>query len=145
VQSTSVTAVIEALADLKRYFREQQQQMSSPWGLVLLEQLGPSRVSALAQAAGLDASSVSRHLAGLEAEGFVNRADDPADGRAHLVELTDAGRAHLAELRGRLGVQMAERLAMWDDDELEQFAASLRRFAGDLACRIPPSTQKATA
>ncbi|MCU0301360.1 MAG: MarR family winged helix-turn-helix transcriptional regulator [Candidatus Nanopelagicales bacterium] len=61
---------------------------------------GPSRQGALAEAIGLDASTVSRHVRALVVDGFVATARDPEDGRATVLTLTDAGREHLvARLR----------------------------------------------
>ncbi len=58
---------------------------------------GPSRQGLLADALGLDASTISRHVRNLVSEGLVDSVRDPQDGRATLLTPTDNGLAHLAE------------------------------------------------
>jgi DNA-binding MarR family transcriptional regulator len=53
------------------------------------------RLSDLAGMIRLDASTASRHIRGLEQLGYVERATDPADGRATLLSVTDDGREAL--------------------------------------------------
>lgn len=71
---------------------------------VLLRELGcraGGRVSALAAAIGLDVSTVSRELRGLERAGLVAREADPNDGRAVRLLLTATGAAALEAARAR--------------------------------------------
>jgi DNA-binding MarR family transcriptional regulator len=65
-----------------------------------LDREGPNRVTALAAAAGISQPSMTELAQRLERQGLVTRIDDPGDGRAALVCLTDAGRALLDD-RGR--------------------------------------------
>ncbi|HEX6888150.1 MAG TPA: MarR family winged helix-turn-helix transcriptional regulator [Candidatus Nanopelagicales bacterium] len=58
---------------------------------------GPSRLGSLAEAIGLDASTASRHVRALVADGLVDATRDPDDGRATVLCLTEAGRTRLAE------------------------------------------------
>ncbi len=82
---------------------------SHPGGLdraayALLSELGcraGGRVSALASALGLDVSTVSRELRGLEEAGLVARERDPDDRRAVRLLLTSAGAAALRAARAR--------------------------------------------
>jgi DNA-binding MarR family transcriptional regulator len=67
--------------------------------LALLDELGPSRVSALAAADHSSQPSITTQLHRLEAAGWVERAADPADARASLVSLTPAGKDALEEVR----------------------------------------------
>ncbi|MEX2503458.1 MAG: MarR family transcriptional regulator, partial [Egicoccus sp.] len=60
---------------------------------------GGMRLSALAEAMGLDVSTVSRHVTRLEQDGYVTRSPDPDDGRASLLTTTEAGRAVGAPVR----------------------------------------------
>jgi DNA-binding MarR family transcriptional regulator len=53
------------------------------------------RLSDLAGMIRLDASTASRHIRSLEQLGYVERATDPADGRATLLSVTESGRAAL--------------------------------------------------
>lgn len=57
---------------------------------------GGSRVTALAEAAGMTQQSMGELVTYLEKRGYVERAPDPADGRARLVVTTEAGQAAVA-------------------------------------------------
>lgn len=59
--------------------------------LLEIDRRGPSSGGELAQALGLDKSTLSRTLDALVAAGLVERAPHPEDGRAHRVALTPAG------------------------------------------------------
>ncbi|MCW2600905.1 MAG: MarR family transcriptional regulator [Frankiales bacterium] len=93
-----------------------------------LERLGPVRLTDLAQALGLDPSSVSRQVTALERSGWVEREKDPTDLRAQQLHLTDKGREVVAAL-GRARVQALERLtpglSTRDIDELTDRLARL--------------------
>ena len=65
--------------------------------LKLLSHQGPMRVSAMAQVLGLDASTVSRHAKQLEDRGLLERTEDPDDGRASRVTVSEQGNACLAQ------------------------------------------------
>ena len=65
---------------------------------------GPQRQADLAAAFGTDSASMTRTVQRLERAGFVRRRQDPADGRATLVESTPAGTA----LRSRVEQLWAE-------------------------------------
>lgn len=70
-----------------------------------LAQQGAENVNVLATELGLDASTVTRQVVSLEKAGHVRRSRDPLDGRAVLVEPTDAGLAALADdARARAGL-----------------------------------------
>ena len=60
--------------------------------------LGPVRPVDLAEAMGLDASTLSRNLKPLAQAGWLRQAAGP-DARSRLVSLTDEGRTKLAEAR----------------------------------------------
>lgn len=64
-----------------------------------VDRLGPVRPADLAEAMGLDASTLTRNLKPLSAAGWVTVAAGP-DARSRLISVTDAGRAKLAEARG---------------------------------------------
>jgi len=65
---------------------------------------GPQRQADLAAAFDTDSASMTRTVQRLERAGFVRRRQDPADGRATLVESTPAGTA----LRDRVEQLWAE-------------------------------------
>jgi len=95
--------------------------------------LGPSRPSELASCAHLDLSTVSRHLAALERDGLVAKLADPADGRAHLVTVTDSGKAHVADFLARRDATVAQATERWTESERTELGRLLRKLAEDLA------------
>lgn len=58
---------------------------------------GPSRQATLAEAIGLDASTVSRHVRALADDGLVVATRDPEDGRATVLTITEPGMTFLVE------------------------------------------------
>jgi DNA-binding MarR family transcriptional regulator len=106
---------------------------SSGWALlVLLEQDGDQRCSALAARVGVDVSVASRQVSALERSGYVRRRPDPVDGRASLISLSPAGAAALAHTRDVRSQWAAEALADWTEDEARQFTALLEKYADGL-------------
>jgi DNA-binding MarR family transcriptional regulator len=80
--------------------------------LARLAWLGPVRPVDLAEAMGVDASTLTRNLKVLAQAGWLIQAPG-ADARSRLLSLTDAGRAKLAEARGpwrEAQAALAERL-----------------------------------
>jgi DNA-binding MarR family transcriptional regulator len=77
--------------------------------LALLQDTGPLRASALVTRLGLDKSTVSRQVASLVDHGLVDRAPDPADGRAQVLTPSVEGAARLARIRD-------VRRARWEQD-----------------------------
>lgn len=64
--------------------------------LQVLEANGSIRQTSLAQELGFAQRSITQAVEGLERDGLVERASDPADGRAKLVTLTAEGASALA-------------------------------------------------
>jgi DNA-binding MarR family transcriptional regulator len=59
--------------------------------LKVLSHSGAMRLSALAHLLDLDASTVSRHVRHLEERGLLERTEDPDDGRASRVAISEHG------------------------------------------------------
>jgi DNA-binding MarR family transcriptional regulator len=57
------------------------------------------RSSELAERAGMTKQGMGQLVADLEKKGYVERVEDPADGRAKLVRLTQKGRRHVRDAR----------------------------------------------
>ncbi len=89
---------------------------------------GPMRASALAASVHSDLSTVSRQVAGLVANGLLERRADPVDGRASLLVVTDAGQAVIAEHEHVRTAFFTQVLDGWNDAELTQFSSLLERF-----------------
>ena len=96
--------------------------------LATIERRGPLTPSELAELERIRRPSATRIVARLEANGFVDRASDPSDGRVSLVSVSAAGRALLRQLRTRKDAYLARQLR-----ELQAAdARTLERAAGIL-------------
>ncbi len=99
---------------------------------------GPLRVSALAEAVGLDISTASRHVRQLEAGGLLDRTGDPDDRRAFQVRLTRRGRAALDQaMRARAGV-LDRATADWPEEDRAALTTLMTRLAESLD-RLAPN------
>jgi DNA-binding MarR family transcriptional regulator len=72
---------------------------------------GATRLTDLARAEQVRPPTITRLVAGLEAEGLVRRAADPSDARAVRIEATARGRRLLHEGRRRRVEALADALA----------------------------------
>jgi DNA-binding MarR family transcriptional regulator len=82
------------------------------------------RIGSLAEAAGVSPPAMSRLVNHLEEHGLVVRRPDPSDGRASVVEATDAGRDVVLSGRAeRLRVLQARCAALSPDDRQRLLAA----------------------
>jgi DNA-binding MarR family transcriptional regulator len=98
---------------------------------------GPQRSSALAEAVRADPSTISRQVAQLVRDGFVQRRNDPEDGRATQLAATQTGMEMVAEHRARRNEAIAGMLTSWPAEERRQFARLLERFVDDYESRLP--------
>jgi len=101
--------------------------------LATLDRLGPTRVSAVADALHVDLSVASRQLGALTAAGHARRERDPGDGRSSLVAITDEGRAALRDAHARMVEAFAGVVADWSDEDVTALASSLARLREDYA------------
>ena len=102
--------------------------------VMVLQQLadaGPVRSGELATRLEVEAPHVTRQVQRLQQAGYADRAPDPDDRRAYLIQLTPAGRAASDRIReaGTSGMQAA--LAHWPPHELHQLATLLHRMVDD--------------
>ena len=89
---------------------------------------GPRTVTELAELIGVDQPRASRLVAFGVKAGVLRKAQDPADARRAIVELTDAGREAIAAARARRRGSLDRGLASFTPEEAEQFATYLERF-----------------
>ena len=119
------TRLYLALGRLNRALRRDAREALVGHGglsaLATLIQEGPQRSGALAEAEGITAPAMTRIVNSLEGLGYVERTQDPADGRAQLVAATEDGAelvlqgraARLRALQQRLGrLSAADRAAV---------------------------------
>jgi len=110
-------------------------QVSAPGMGILgvLDRGGPQRVSSIAHRAGMIGTLASRELRGLEANGYVVRTADGADGRVVVVSITSTGSDAYHRLRAASVAAAGEALAGWRADELSELARMLSRMADDFS------------
>jgi DNA-binding MarR family transcriptional regulator len=85
--------------------------LSASMALGTLHRGGPVRVTALAAATSIGQPSMTELVNRLQREGLVTRVDDPEDGRAALISITNAGRALIDDKRRNRRQRLAELLA----------------------------------
>ncbi|MFC4032743.1 MarR family winged helix-turn-helix transcriptional regulator [Streptomyces polygonati] len=98
-----------------------------------LDREGPMGVKALAEAMGIDSSTVTRQVAPLVDSGLVKRTSHPEDGRAVVLALSPRGRGRLDEVRDSRRALMAEVTGEWTAQEREMFTDLLVRFNTSLS------------
>jgi DNA-binding MarR family transcriptional regulator len=102
------------------------------WLLVRTSELAPVRLSELADSVELDLSTVSRQVRDLVGAGLLDRAPDPADGRATLVSLTAQGLAVLDAVSEARRTVLDEAVADWSPEERQALADGLTRLGAAL-------------
>lgn len=84
--------------------------LTASLALDTLNREGPARVTTLAAVAGVGQPSMTELVQRFERQGLVTRVDDPGDGRAALVTITEAGRGLLEDRRRHRQDRLAELL-----------------------------------
>ncbi len=113
--------------------------------LLVLGREGEMRMSRLAELLAIDMSVTSRHVAHVADRGWIDRSPDPADKRSRILRLTSAGREKLAELNEGAVEALAQYLADWSDEEVDQLNALLARLRESFGdCRAAPRLTHAT-
>jgi DNA-binding MarR family transcriptional regulator len=111
--------------------------------LASVVRLGPIRLSELADIEGVNPTMLSRIVAKLEDAGLFQRLPDPADGRAVLVEATDAGRAEQLRLRAERTELLTARLAALPPARASELLTALPALES-LADELAPRTENNT-
>ncbi|MDQ0679890.1 DNA-binding MarR family transcriptional regulator [Arthrobacter pascens] len=93
---------------------------------------GESRATHLAERLGVSAPVLSRHIADLEEQGYVIRRQDPDDGRAQLVALTQPGADKLRQIEQQRAATLQEYLRDWSQHDAEATARTLHNLAESL-------------
>jgi MarR family transcriptional regulator, temperature-dependent positive regulator of motility len=92
-----------------------------------------SRVTELAEAAGMTQQSMGEFVAHLERLGFVERRPDPRDGRARIVVPSEAGREGIGTAAGLLAETEADLAERLGEEKLESLVALLEELSTLLA------------
>ncbi|WP_243658764.1 MarR family winged helix-turn-helix transcriptional regulator [Tamaricihabitans halophyticus] len=96
--------------------------------LVRLSDIEPVRAAEVVDKSGLDKSTVSRQIARLEELSLIERVIDPTDGRARLVQLTEAGRERLTAVRARRSQRLRDTFTSWSTADASEFGRLLGKF-----------------
>lgn len=112
--------------------------------LLLIRQRGACRVSDVATDLQVDLSVASRQIAALVAAGQLERRQDPVDGRAHLLHLTDEGLAALRRAHLQMVGVLDDALSDWDPAEVEALADGLGRLTAAFAAPDPSGAPRTT-
>ncbi len=94
---------------------------------------GPTRQGHLAEALGLDASTVSRHVRALVEDGLVQAERDPSDGRATVLSVAPAGERALVERLHRHREVLAVATSGFTAEERAELVRLLGKFADTLS------------
>ena len=105
--------------------------------LALLDEMGPARVSVLAEADHCSQPTMTTALQRLEAAGWAQRVPDPSDARASLLSLTPAGRGTLEEIRGARARVLSPTLTALDDAEVARLRDAASVMEGLLQRSAP--------
>ncbi|MCP2327651.1 DNA-binding MarR family transcriptional regulator [Hamadaea flava] len=105
-----------------------------------LAEHGPAQINALAEALGLDGSTVTRQVSALERDGLVERSKGPQDGRVILVSPTPAGLARVESVRQARVALYEQILANWDDADRTALSRLLARLNHDMDAVIRART-----
>ncbi len=129
--ATAEEAVMVTLARLGRRMRQRMPGEELDFGTILLLKVlahAPLRLTDLAAAVELDASTVSRQVRHLEDRGLLERTGDPDDRRASLIALSPEGRTRLEAGAQRRRELVGRLLADWPADDREQLRVLLNRL-----------------
>lgn len=137
----------DSMVQMKRLMTSASLQMNKAgleWSsfalLAYLVAHGAHRSSSLAEVMFTDPSNVSRQVARLVKDGYVERQADPADGRVSMLVATEHGKALVASrMRGRNSA-IAHVLADWPEDQRSQFAELFERYVTDYERWLPKLT-----
>jgi DNA-binding MarR family transcriptional regulator len=125
VKTAAVAKVFERLRD--KGFDDVREGHGCVFGFIDLEH--GSRLTGLAERAGLTKQAVGEAVAELERLGYVERVPDPDDGRAKIIKLTPSGLD--ACLTGRRVFAEIER--EWAEEFGEDLVAGMREAAERIA------------
>lgn len=108
------------------------------WPLMSIGRLGGGvRPGAVAESLGIESASVVRSIEQLVQAGLAERHDDPADGRAKTLHLTDAGHAAWEQIEAALDTLRAGLFAGVADGDLEACLRVFDALGQRLGAQVP--------
>ncbi|WP_181409923.1 MarR family winged helix-turn-helix transcriptional regulator [Martelella alba] len=131
-QEAAVLArLLEALNRRRNYPLERSHYL-----LLLQLAEGPRKVGMLSKTLALDATTVTRQVAAMEARGLVVRKVDPDDRRSVLVARTDEGAVLAEDMRDTRRQRMDRLMTDWNSEDVDRFVAYMARFNAALYDRL---------
>jgi MarR family transcriptional regulator for hemolysin len=136
-RATIRSEVCFLIARVSRLLRREVDQAFAAHGLsqasaiplIVLSRLGKCvRQGALADEVGIEGPSLVRLIDLLQAEGLVERREDPTDRRAKMLHLTALGEIRADEINGVLGCVRADLLEGVADEDLAVAYEVLRKI-----------------
>lgn len=100
--------------------------------LMTLKECEPASVTELAEHGVIKMSTMTKTVQRLQADGLVETAPKPSDGRVTEVRLTSVGRETLASVRMQASRVYRQALEGIDDPQLDALLATLRRMFSNL-------------
>jgi DNA-binding MarR family transcriptional regulator len=100
--------------------------------LELLVDAGAVRMGELADLLRVDASSATRAVQRLVADGYARRRADPCDRRGVIIEATPGGRATVEEMRARARSALEQLTSGFSTTEIRQLGELMSRLVGAL-------------
>jgi DNA-binding MarR family transcriptional regulator len=129
VPAADTTRLYVALGRLTRSLRRESGDAPVSHGvlsaLFTVVKDGPLRFGELAAREGVAPPSMTKVVAHLEANGYVERTSDPLDGRAWLIRATASGRTLVESSREQRLHGLARRLEVLEPDQVEALLAAL--------------------
>lgn len=140
--------MLEAVLDVVGALKRQAGEREDPATVFLLRHVRaatPRRVSDLACSSRLDVSTVSRHVRQLEDAGLLTRTEDPDDGRASRLQITEPGRLMLERALGARADALTAGMAGWSSADRETLTSLLSRLASTLNAHRDATEKMETA
>lgn len=97
--------------------------------LFILDKRGACLMSEVGKALGVTNPNVTFLVDKLEADGFVQRFQDPSDRRVTKLQITMAGREYIKEIRTRLMDRIKSRLAGLDEADIAALDEGLNKLS----------------
>ena len=113
-----------------------------------LERIGPASINTIANAVGLDGSTVTRQVSAMKGMGLVERETNPGDRRSCIISPTTAGRDLMRHMRKIRRSNLEAVTRDWSPDDRSALGRLLSKLNDSIAratgCTDPIITQSAS-